>query len=97
MSTIQLNAGDFERASRLFKNSRERCVTLEANIKNYTENLLSSWQGESKKAFEKEYRTLEKGMSNYKDLLTEIADELSKISSVFTEADETIRRSLSGN
>ena len=95
MNSINVSFETFKTASNQFRSVAEAIKEREAQLKSTTENLMSSWEGKSKKAFENEYRDLVKSMYNYDEMLREMAKELDGICESFREADDNIARNLS--
>jgi WXG100 family type VII secretion target len=95
-SAIEVNIDEFQRVSKLFKDAKERCASIEASIRNSSEKLLNTWTGDSRNAFESEYREIQKSLSNYKDILDSIGSELTMIGNSFKDADDNIKRNIDG-
>jgi WXG100 family type VII secretion target len=94
MSKLQIDVEELKKTANLFNSAANICKSSEQRVKSVTEDLLRNWRGDTKKAFEKEYNDLIKGMYNYDEILRMIADDLNKIAQSFQEVDEEIKRNL---
>lgn len=94
MSTVLVDIEEFKKTAKLFDIAADNCKAMESRIKVVTENLLSSWEGDTKNAFKREYNELTKDMYNYDEMLRMIASELEQIATSFEEVDNEIKRSL---
>lgn len=93
-SSIQVDIDELESISRLFLDGRDRCKLQGEKIRQATEELLDSWIGESKKAFEGKYNEIKNQMSSYEDLLEEISKEIQYVELDFEKADKDIERRI---
>ena len=94
MPKVQIDIEEFKKTANLFNSAASSCKSSEQRVKSVTEDLLKNWKGDTKKAFEKEYNDLVKGMYNYDEILRMIADDLNKVAESFQEVDEEIKRNL---
>ncbi len=91
MGQIKVNSGEFERIAASFQSAAENSIKIHSRIKNATDNLLSNWQGNSKKAYSKEFEKLFKNMDSYKEILEGIAKDIKEVAQRFKETDTSLK------
>lgn len=73
-----------------FRKASSNVDTINNNINKSTEDLLSTWKGVSKYAFEDEYKVLNSNLGEYKEILLDMSNIIEKISNTFKEQDELL-------
>ncbi|MBB6716640.1 WXG100 family type VII secretion target [Clostridium gasigenes] len=94
MSRVEVDVEEFKRAAQTFITAADNCKAMEYKIKQVTEGLLNTWEGDTKKAFRNEYNDLTKGMYNYDEMLRIIADDINRIGESFKEVDNELKKSI---
>lgn len=87
---IQIKQDLMQKSVSNFRKASINVETINNNIKKSTKDLLSSWKGESKEAFEDEYKVLDANLGEYKEILLDMANVIEKISNVFAEQDKLL-------
>ena len=87
---IQIKQDLMQKAVNDFRKASSNVETINNNIKKSTNDLLSSWKGASKEAFEDEYKVLDANLGEYKEVLLDMANVIEKISNVFVEQDKLL-------
>lgn len=91
---IQIKKDLMEKAVNDFKKASSNVETINSNIKKSTNELLGTWRGSSKEAFNNEYQVLNANLGEYKEVLLDMANVIEKISSTFEEQDKLLSNSI---
>ena len=91
---IQIKKDLMEKAVNDFKKASSNVETINSNIKKSTNELLGTWRGSSKEAFNNEYQVLNANLGEYKEVLLDMANVIEKISSTFEEQDKLLSNSM---
>lgn len=78
------------------KKAAEEVKQVKSNIKVSTDNLLSSWYGNSKSAFHDEYTVLNMNLGEYSEILLDMAKMIEDISNKFSEQDKLLSNAMGG-
>ena len=91
---IQIKKDLMEKAVNDFRKASSNIETINSNIKKSTDELLGTWRGSSKEAFNNEYQVLNANLGEYKEVLLDMANVIEKISSTFEEQDKLLSNSI---
>lgn len=89
---IDINLDDMDKAVIELKNAATNISALKGNIDKSTNDLLWSWSGQSKAAFQDEYIALEAHIGGYADILEGMASMILKIREKMHEADKALSK-----
>lgn len=89
---IDINLDEMDKAVTQLKSAATNISTLKGTIDKSTKELLGSWNGQSKTAFEGEYSILEAHIGGYSDILEDMANILLKIREKMHEADSSLSK-----
>ena len=91
---IQIKKDLMEKAVNDFKKASSNVETINSNIKKSTNELLGTWRGSSKEAFNNEYQVLNANLGEYKEVLLDMANVIEKISNTFEQQDKLLSNSM---
>lgn len=91
---IQIKKDLMEKAVNDFKKASSNVETINSNIKKSTDELLGTWRGSSKEAFNNEYQVLNANLGEYKEVLLDMANVIEKISNTFEQQDKLLGNSM---
>lgn len=97
MAKVKVDTDAFVRAINEFSRVSSECTEINNTINNISEELRSSWYGDSKDAFYKEYKILMSNMKNYSEILNTISKNLDKVLNQYEEFDSKIASEIKKN
>ena len=79
-------------------NTVDSCISkyneIIRTISTYTESLMSTWHGEGKTEFEKDYSTIYQQLSDISDIMYDLYDSLVGSDATYVQTDEDIAKSM---
>lgn len=93
---FKLDISNFNNVVNLSRSLSEKMGDLKNNLDNLKINLMSSWVGDGRNAFEKKYRLLSQQFGDLRDDLRSISEELLKIEEEYIQADTELAKALDG-
>lgn len=91
---IDINLDDMDNVVAALKNTAITLSTMSKDIKKSTNELLNSWNGESKDAFHSEYYVLEAHLGGYEEMLNSMSDILKSTRENFENADKSLSEQM---
>ena len=91
---IQIRQELMQKVANDFKKASSNVETINNDIKKSTKDLLSSWEGKSKKAFNQEYEVLNANIGEYSEVLLDMANAIENVLNAFVEQDELLSKSM---
>lgn len=91
---IDINLNDMDKVVSALKSAATTLGTMTKDIDKKTSELLSSWNGKSKNAFEVEYNVLKVHLGGYEEVLNSMAGILKSTKDNFQDADKKLSNSM---
>ena len=84
-----------EDAAKLLDSGIKEYINIMKEISDATNDLTSSWYGEGKKEFEKDYTTIYQQLTDVSDIMYDLYDALVNAAAAYVQADEDIAKHMS--
>ncbi len=95
-SEFSLDTSSFDSVVELSRSLSEKMGDLKNDLDNLKNNLMFSWAGDGRNAFEKKYRLLSQQFGDLRDDLRSISEGLLKIEEEYIQADTDLAKALDG-
>lgn len=89
-----LETSQLQAASILIRTVIEELTNSKNDIEKSTTQLLSTWIGESRNAFEKQYKVLNRAIADIEETLYDFYDSLVESEAAYIEADREVSRAI---